>query len=181
MQKQVIFFQGGGGKQDYETDAEMVTSLSSSLGAAYPIHFPLLDNKEVPDFGRAEQISRELSASEEPVVLVGHSLGASMLLKYLSEKKVNRKVEGVFLLATPFWSGKEEWVKPLKLKPHFQEKLNNDTPLFFYHCRDDEEVPFSQMSDYKKAISWATFRELPLGGHQFDRGLDMVAKDIRSL
>ncbi len=40
--------------------------------------------------------------------MAGHSFGASMLLKFLSENKVKQKVDGIFLIAAPFWDGDED-------------------------------------------------------------------------
>ena len=181
MKKQVIFFQGGGGQEDYDADAKLVASLKSNLGAAYSIHYPRLHDEEVPDYGRRKQIGHEISIGEEEVILVGHSLGASMLLVYLSENKINKKIAGIFLIATPFWSGGEDWVTPLKLQPDFAERLNKEIPLFFYHCQDDDVVPFTHLAIYKQQLSWATFRELSVGGHQFNNDLAIVANDIKSI
>ena len=181
MSKQVIFFQGGGGQEDYDADAKLVDSLKLNLGSSYSVHYPRLSEEEAPDFGRRKQIGNEISASPEDVILVGHSLGASMLLAFLSENEVKKKVAGIFLISTPFWSGNEDWVKPLKLQSNFADRLNMKTPLFFYHCRDDKEVPFAHFDIYKKVLPWATFREIPTGGHQLDNDLTTVASDIKSI
>jgi hypothetical protein len=108
MNKHVLFIQGGGGKEDYEADAKLVTSLEEELGEAYTVHYPLLSNESSLDFGRKEQIDKEISFIKGEIILVGHSLGASMLLKYLSESQVQKKIVGIFLISTPFWSGDED-------------------------------------------------------------------------
>ena len=181
MKNYVLFFQGGGGQEDHDADQKMVASLQSYLSSEYEIRYPLLANEEAPDFGRIKQIAHEISVSKEPLILVAHSLGASSLLKYLSEFKITKTIAGIFLMATPFWSGKEEWEKPLKLESNFAEKLNKDIPLFFYHNHDDEEAPFAQFEHYKGLLPWATFRALPSGGHQFVKGLQAIADDIQGL
>ena len=181
MSKHIIFFQGGGGQQDHDADAKLVASLKSELGSSYVIHYPLLPEEQSPDFGRRKQIGHEISATSEEVILVAHSLGASMLLAYLSENKVRRKIAGIFLISTPYWSGSEDWVKPLKLQPEFAERLNKNIPLFFYHSRDDKEVPFDHLAIYRQELPWATFREITTGGHQLDNDLGVVANDIKLL
>lgn len=112
--------------------------------------------------------------------LVGHSLGASMILKYLTEDKADKNIKAVFLAATPFWSGNEDWKQGLKLKENFENELPNHIPIFFYHAKDDEEVPFSHLIQYKQKMPNAFFREIKVGGHQFDNDLSEVAKDIIS-
>jgi predicted alpha/beta hydrolase family esterase len=181
MKKQVIFFQGGAGKEDYDADAKLVDSLKSKLGEAYVIHYPQLPKEEVPDFGRRKQIEHEISGSQESVILAAHSLGASMLLIYLSENTITKNIAGIFLMATPFWNGDEDWVQPLKLRQDFAERLNKNIPLFFYHCHDDQEVPFAQFDIYKQKLPWATFRPFKSGGHQFNNDLEIVADDIKAL
>ncbi|WP_276371907.1 alpha/beta hydrolase [Chryseolinea sp. H1M3-3] len=181
MQKHLTFFHGGGSKEDYEADAKLVESLKVKLGSGYTVHYPLLDNDGTPDLGRRKQISEEISTSEDNIILLAHSLGASMLLACLSENKIRKKVAGIFLLATPFWNGKEDWVEAFKLRPNFAKQLDKKTPLFFYHCRDDEEVPFGHLTIYRHHLPWASFREISVGGHQFNNDLTIVANDIKSI
>lgn len=180
MAKKILFLQGGGEQADYDEDARIVSTLQSALGSSYQIHYPRLPTEDTPDLGRIAQIKDHVSKSDDGVILVAHSLGASMLLRYLSENKVTRKIAGVFLLATPFWSGSEDWVKAFKLKPKFAQNLPKDIRLYFYHCQDDEVIPFEQFDKYRESVSWATYRELPTGGHQFTDDLSIVVSDIKS-
>jgi predicted alpha/beta hydrolase family esterase len=181
MVKNIIFFHGGAAEADYEADAKLVSSLKLNLDVGYSVHYPFLPNKGTPDLGRREQINNEISAGLDGVILVAHSLGASMLLACFSEFKITKEIAGIFLIATPFWEGDEAWVKAFKLQQDFAEKLDKNIPLFFYHCRDDEEVPFSHMDIYKRKLPWATFREIAVGGHQLADDLTIVATDIKSI
>lgn len=181
MEKHVIFFHGGASKKDYDADAKLVTSLQLKLGAGYSVHYPFLPEKGTPDLGRREQISHEISVSAEGVILVGHSLGSSMLLVCLSETVSSKSIAGIFLTATPFWEGEEDWVEPFKLRPDFAEKLDKKIPLFFYHCLDDDEISVSHFHKYKHHLPWASFREILTGGHQLGDDLSIVAADIKSI
>jgi uncharacterized protein len=181
MKKQVLFMQGGSGEEDYAADAKLVESLQAALGEGYVVHYPLLPNESVPDFGRKKQIDKEISLIKGDVILVGHSLGASMLLKYLSESRVQKKIDGIFLISTPFWSGDEDWVQGLKLNKDFADKLPKNVPVFLYHSKDDEEVPFDHLGLYSQNLPAATVRKITAGGHQLNNDLSIVAKDIKSL
>jgi len=120
----------------------------------------------------------ELSALDGEVILVGHSLGASILLKYLSEEKVEKPVAGIFLVAPPYW-GAEDWeVSEYALQKDFASKLPEGLPVFFYHSRDDEWVPFAHLALYTEKFPRATIREFVNRGHQFDDDLSEVALDI---
>lgn len=183
MNKQLLFIQGGG-KGGYEADTALVASLKSTLGVTYKIKYPeMFSDESISDFTPywLKQIAKEISSVKDNIILAGHSLGASMLLKYLSENKIDKNIAGIFLIATPFWSGNEDWVQPLKLLEDFSEKLPKGVPIFFYQCKDDEEVPFDQFIMYKKHVPWAVFREIPHGGHQLNNDLAFVANDIKSL
>lgn len=181
--KQILFIQGGG-NGGYEADTVLVASLRTELGNDYKVHYPqMLPDETIEDFAPIwlKQIGKEIIAAKDEIILVGHSLGASMSLKYLSENKTPNNIKAIFLIAPPFWSGNEDWVKPLKLKDDFADKLPKDIPTFFYQCKDDEVVPYKHFAIYKQHITWATFREIENGGHQLNNDLTLVANDIKAI
>lgn len=177
--KTLLFIQGGG-NGGYEADKKVVSALTKLLSDDYKISYPKLKTDEnEPDFGWLKQIGKEIKQLKGEFILAGHSLGASMLLKYLSENRISKKPAGIFLLATPFWSGDENWKQGLKLPEDFAKKLRLGSLIFFYHCRDDEEIPFENLAKYQNKVDGATFREIESGGHQFDKALEIVARDIK--
>lgn len=180
MNRHILFIQGGG-EGGYEADQALVASLQTVLGKQYKINYPAITTDEAAaDFGWMQQIGSCIGDTQDGIILVAHSFGASMLMKYLSENTVGKKIAAVFLVAAPFWDGKEDWQAGLKLSKDFAEKLP-EVPMFFYHCKDDEEIPVSHVHQYKSKIANATFREIENGGHQFNNDLTVVANDIRSL
>lgn len=182
VSKQVLFIQGAG-DVGYEGDLALVASLRTALGKDYKVSYPEMPADEEPHFGSKwpEAIGKALSSFDGEVILAGHSLGASMLLKYLSENKVKSEIAGVFLIAAPYWSGNQDWMQPLKLKEDFSADLPKDLPFFFYQCKDDDVVPLAHLAFYKQNVPWAVFREMPHGGHQLNNDLTAVAYDIKSL
>jgi len=179
--KEVLFIHGGG-DGGYQADEALAASLSKHLGANYNVRYPKMpDDKASPDFGWGEKIGSEIAATPGEVILIGHSLGASMLLKFLSENAVNRPIRGLFLLATPFWSGEEDWQKGLKLHEDFGSALPKDVPIFLYHNRDDEEIDISHLAKYETKLPQAIVRASASGGHQFKNDLTSVARDIHGL
>lgn len=177
MKKDILFVHGGD-YDGYQADTILVSSLKKELGAEYEVHFPKMPD-DVSQW--AKQIEKELASIKDKVVLAGHSLGASTLLKFLSENTIKKNIDGIFLIAPPFWSGHQDWVQPLKLQKGFSDKLPKDVPMFLYQCKDDEVVPHDHFLTYKKSIPWAVFREIKEGGHQFNNDLSIVATDIKSL
>ena len=178
--KHILFIQGGG-DDGYEVDKDLVASLQTALKKDYPINYREIKcDVSVPDFGWLKQISKHIIEIEGTIILVGHSFGASMILKLLSEHSFD-KIEAVFLIATPFWNGDEDWQTGLLLKDNFADKLPEDVPFFLYHCEDDEEIRFSHLILYQQKLARATFRKIKTGGHQLNNDLTLVASDIKAL
>src|SRR3712207_4077141 len=100
MKKHVLFIHGGG-QGAYEEDKKLAANLRDVLGDAYDVQCPKMPDEESPEYEAwKKQIAKELTALHGEVILVGHSLGASILLKYLSEEKVEKPVAGLFLIAS---------------------------------------------------------------------------------
>jgi predicted alpha/beta hydrolase family esterase len=181
MNRRVLFIQGGG-HEGYEADKKLVASLQTALGETYEVHYPqILSDETLSDFGWLPQIGKEIANITGNVILVGHSLGASLLLKYLSENEIKKEIRAIFLISTPFWRGNEDWKQGLKLHKDFPDKLPKKAPIFLYQCRDDEEVHLENLLLYAKRLPLATVREIAKGGHQLNNDLTIVAKDIKSL
>jgi predicted alpha/beta hydrolase family esterase len=123
----------------------------------------------------------EFKKINEPIILVGHSLGASMLLKYLSEEKPKISISGLFLVATPLW-GRDGWdVDDFVLQENFQTTLKHIPKMFLYHCKNDAIVPFKHLAFYKKAFPQSIVRELIGTDHAFSEGLPELVLDIKSI
>jgi uncharacterized protein len=177
--KRRVLFVHGGGEGAHEADQELATSLQDALGAGYEVRSPKMPNEDSPEYGAwRDRISEELADTDGEATLTGHSLGASILLKYLAEENPERPLAGVFLVATPYW-GAEDWeVDEYALPEDFASKLPEGVPMFFYHGREDEVVPFGHLALYKEKLPWATFSGFDGLGHQFDDDLSEVARDI---
>jgi predicted alpha/beta hydrolase family esterase len=184
MKKQVLFIQGGG-EGAYEEDEKLVAYLRNALEAVYEVRYPQMPNEREPDYELWKvQIKKELAALEGKVILVGHSLGGSVLLKYLAEEKIEKAIAGIFLMATPYWGGdgwQYEGYERIALPEAFASKLPSGAPIFLYHSRDDEIVPFAHLALYAEKLPQATIREFDGRGHQFNNDLYEVASDIANL
>ena len=179
MKGQVLFVHGGG-EGAHAADEMLAASLRESLGDAHDVRYPKMPHEDSPGYGAwKDRISEELARMGGGAILVGHSLGASVLVKFLSEEAPAEPVAGVFLVATPFW-GAEDWeVDEYALREESAPKLPEGVPMVFYHGLEDEVVPFEHLALYAERFPWATFRGLDGRGHQFDDDLSEVARDIQ--
>jgi predicted alpha/beta hydrolase family esterase len=177
----VLFIQGGG-KGAHAVDAALAESLKRALGADYDVRFPRMPGEADPNLATwKKKISSELSRIRGRVILVAHSLGGSILLRYLAEEAVDKPIAGAFFLAAPSWDGERWNFDDLKLPHDIAEKLAPIPRIFFYHCRDDDVAPFAHLALHRARIPQAVTREVDSGGHQFGNDLTGVAADIRSL
>lgn len=55
------------------------------------------------------------------------------------------------------------------------------SPIFLYHGRDDDTVPFTHVDSYAKALPDAVVRRLSGRNHQLNDDLAEVAADIKGL
>jgi len=180
MPKTCVLFIQGGGKGAHAEDAPLANSLKRALGPRYDVLFPRMPREADPNVEAwKEKISSALSRLSGMVILVAHSVGGSILLRYLSEEKVRKPIAGLFLLAAPS-RDKEQWnFDDLELPGDVSEKLALIPRIVFYHCRDDDVVPFAHLALHGARIPRAVTRAVDSGGHQFGNDLTGVATDIQ--
>jgi uncharacterized protein len=181
MPRQVLFIHGGGGGA-YEADAKLAESLRRELGPDYSVRYPEMPDEEEPDYETWKKfMTRELASMGKAPVLVGHSIGASVMIRMLAEGKT-RGLGGAFLVAAPFWHDHKVWRWPeVELPKDAAENLKDGAPLFFYHGIADETVPVEHMALYAKVAPHASFRRLKGRNHQLNEDMSEVARDIAQL
>ena len=172
-----VLFVHGAGDGAYEADALLVASLRDRLGPSYEVRYPRMPLEETagyPDW--TARIDGELPASGGDVVLVGHSVGGSVLLRCLCEPSIRATVTGLYVIAAPFWGAGDFWEwDEARLPEDAADKLAGVPRVFLYHCRDDEVVPFSHLALYAARLPQATLRPLDTGGHHVGDDLAVVA------
>jgi uncharacterized protein len=180
LKKHVLFIHGAG-EGAFEEDGLLVASLQNALGLAYDVHYPKMPEDDSATFADWKApIERELAALDDEVILVGHSVGGSVLIKYLSEQQLDTPITSLFLLGTPYWGADEFWKwDEARLPEDVAIKLTSIPQIFLYHSCDDEVVPFAHLTLYAAKLPQATIREFDGCGHQFGNDLAEVAEDIR--
>lgn len=182
-QKQLLFAHSGGGQGNPgEGSFDLVSYLKRELSSEYDIHFPIIDDPEAPTYKMWKKLfSAEFKKIKQPIILVGHSLGGSMLLKYLSEERPQITISALFLVATPLW-GKNGWdVEEFVLQKNFESELKHITNVFLYQCKDDPVVPFKHLNFYKTVFPYSVVRVLNGTDHAFTNGLPELVDDIKTI
>jgi predicted alpha/beta hydrolase family esterase len=178
MTHPVLFIQGAG-EGAYEEDQLLADSLQAALGPGYSVHYPPMppdDDATPADW--LDRIGAALVALDGTPALVGHSIGAAMLLRYLAQSPPNRPIAGLYLIAAPYF-GEGGWREDeLRPPPDLAARLGNIPRLFLYHSRDDEIVPFAHLALYAALLPQATRRAADGRGHQWANDLSDVARDL---
>jgi predicted alpha/beta hydrolase family esterase len=179
MRRPVLFIQGGGEGAHDEWDQALVESLACELGPDYEIQYPRLPDEANPDYLRwKEALGQELTRLHEAAILVGHSIGATILISALAEEP-DLPVRGVYLLAAAFM-GEGGWpsgdIQPMS---ELGKRLSTRFPIYFYHGSQDETVPIGHADLFEKAVPQAVVRRLAGRDHQFNNDTSEVAADIR--
>ena len=182
MTKQVLFVQGGS-EGAYSADLKLAASLRENLGAGFNVRYPKMPNEDEPSYAVWKQrIVEELKAMGDDAILVGHSIGGSVLIKLLTEEKLEQSVRAVFLVSAPFWYDHEFWRwDEVRLSKNASSRVPKDTPVYLYHGRADQSVPFAHAQMYAKALPQVILRPLDGRDHQLNDDLSEVADEIRQL
>jgi predicted alpha/beta hydrolase family esterase len=179
MRRQILFIQGAGNKYKPLGSGKLIAYLQKQLGSDYEVLAPDMPDPDHPAYQAwRDQIEQELGKLDADALLIGHSLGGSMLLKYLAEGTYQRPIAGLFLVSVPYW-GKQGWELEYAVPDDFASHLPSIRQLFLYHSRSDEDVPFSSLLRYQEHLPQATVRVLDGKEHSFTDGLPLLAQDIK--
>jgi Predicted esterase of the alpha/beta hydrolase fold len=176
-----VLFIHGAGAGACAADRLLADSLQRALGADYEVLCPQMPDEDDASYPAWKaEIDLRLATTKAPVALVGHSVGGSVLLKYLCDEQPSPQIAGLFVIAAPYWGASEFWSwDEAALPADAAARLAGDWPLIFYQSRDDEVVPFAHLSMYAAKLPRATIREFAGLGHQFNNDLTEVAADIK--
>ncbi|MEU7654145.1 alpha/beta fold hydrolase [Micromonospora taraxaci] len=176
---QVLLIQGGGAGVHDDWDDKLFDSLSRELGDAYEVRYPRMPDEADPGYASwSVVIRREIAALDDGAVVVGHSVGGTILVNMLAERPPERRLGAIVLVAAPFvgaggWPG-GEFEAPYDLGA----RLPRDVPVHVFHGLRDETAPPSHADLYAGVIPQARLHRLPGRDHQLNNDLSEVATVI---
>lgn len=183
MNKQIVVIHGAGPPRLRRGSVYWKAKLERALGGDYHVVCPKMPNPSKPRYATWKtQIEKSLDGLEGPLILIGHSLGGSVLLKFLSEDARARPISGLFIISAPYWAKKDGWDSEEFALRKDLSGLSRIPHIFLYHSRDDEEVPFAHLARYEKKLPTATVRALAGSEHEFDKvDFPELVDDIKNL
>lgn len=182
MTRQVLFVQGGGAGSHDRWDSKLVESLRNDLGPTYEIRYPRMPSEDDPNYATWKRaLENEFATLSDGAILIGHSIGGTILVNALAEHPPERKFGAIFLIAAPF-VGEGGWQSDdLKPQRELGERLPTGAPIHLYHGLADDTAPPSHAELYARAIPQARLCRLPGRDHQLNNDLTEIAAMIKSL
>jgi pimeloyl-ACP methyl ester carboxylesterase len=180
--RHVLFIQGGGTGTHDEWDNKLVDSLRRELGNAYEIRYPRMPAEDDPSYAAwGPAISEAIATLEHGAIVIGHSVGGTLLIHTLAERPPDVTLAAIVLIAAPFvgtggWPGED-----FELASNLGALLPARVPVHVFHGLEDAEVPTAHADLYVRAIPEAQLHRLPGRDHQLGNDLGDVATVIRGL
>lgn len=183
VKKQILFIHSAGAQGPNQGSSNLAAHLQITLGTEYKMSHPRMPKPENPEYALWKlQLEKELAALDDEIIVIGHSLGGSILMKYLSEEICKKYISGLFLVAAPYWGKDKDWRSDeFTFRENFTSKLPQIPRMFIYHSRNDEIVPLAHLGHYTEKLPQATARVLDGNEHAFNNGLPILVDDIKGL
>ena len=172
MTKQVIVISGGDSFNTYEKYVSSLkncevtidkfrpkkdwkTNLPQRLGKNYDVLIPRMPNSANSRYTEWKiWFERMFAFLNNEVILIGHSLGAMFLIKYLSENTFPKQINKLFLVSSPYGENMADLAefKPPESFDQLSKQVKN---VFIFHSKDDIVVPLSEFEEIKKRLPQA--------------------------
>ena len=180
--RQILFVQGGGEDVHDQWDNKLVESLRRELGPGYEVRYPRMPDEADPRVAVwTNALQGEIATLKDGAIVVGHSLGGTILINVLAEHAPAVELGAIVLIAAPF-IGHGGWeIDDIEPVSDLAGRLPAGVPVFLYHGDDDATAPVAHLALYAAAIPHASVRRLANRDHQLDNDLSEVASDIRRL
>lgn len=164
---QTIFLHGAGVIPDRDSPLDyplLATLLTLCPGLIVPVMPDALD--PTPE-GWLAGMEAALRPLDPHAVIIGHSLGGSMALKWIAERAPGFRAQTFLGLAMPHW-GPEGWNYPGFCPPgEYAEATTGLGRMILCAAPDDETVELSHLDLYARDLPRAQVIRLADGGHAF--------------
>ncbi|MFC1623136.1 alpha/beta hydrolase [Patescibacteria group bacterium] len=172
MKKQILVIGGGETFETYDDYLEYLklyemnidrvkakrwkNELQDVLGDEWEVIFPVMPSARNAKYLEWKiWFEKFIPYLRDDVILLGHSLGGTFLVKYLSENEFPLKISAAFLIAPPFDDKDritEHSLADFILSGSLGKFENQCEKIYVYFSKDDPVIPFADLSKYEKAF-----------------------------
>jgi len=202
MKKQIVAIDGGNPAQpheeyvaelrheqvdadDFKLRTDWKKGLQKKLGARYEVfnpEMPLRDNARYAEW--KIWFEKMIPFLRDGVILIGHSLGAIFLVRYLSENRFPKKISKVMLVAAPYHTRTEKNADEMggfAFGSDLSLIAGRSEAVYLYHSTDDPVVDFSHLAKFQRTLPTAHARVLTKRSHLWQKEFPEIVKDIKSV
>lgn len=181
--QQVIVIHGGTTFRDYDTYLKSLSEkkldinrfiyrprwkelLQDNLGSEYQVLLPSMPNSTNARYHEWKLWFEHISSLfSDNCILVGHSLGAVFLVKYLSENSIAVKIKATILVAAPYDDDSVEDLTDFKIVKLAERLHKQAGRLVFFNGMDDPVVSSLDLKKYQSQLPSAEFKILSAPDH----------------
>ncbi len=153
-------------------------NFKEDLGRNYDVIIPKMPCKRNAKYIEWEiWFNNYIPFLKDSIILIGHSLGATFLIKYLLKNKFPKKISQLHLISAAIKEKNEDlasFLPPKNLKP--LEKICSK--IFLWHSKNDQIVPFSDFKILANQLINAEKMVYKNRGHFNQRHFKSLAKKI---
>lgn len=140
--------------------------LHENLGDDYQVLLPTMPNKTNARYSEWKAWFENISSVfADNCILVGHSLGAVFLAKYLSENTLPVSIKATILIAAPYDDESIEDLADFKISKLTDRLVDQAGRLMFFNGLDDPVISQSDLHKYQDKLPSADFNILPAPDH----------------
>jgi predicted alpha/beta hydrolase family esterase len=118
---------------------------------------------------------------EDGVILVGHSLGAVFLAKYLSEHNITKKIKATLLVAPPYGRDLGEPLPQFSITEPLIKFSEQGGRIVIFHSKDDPVVDFAELAHYQEQLPEAIIKIFEDRGHFNMEDFPEIVGEIKQL
>ncbi len=181
--QQIIVIHGGTTFQDYDKYLNSLSSkkldidryiykpmwrelLGEKLGDGYQVLLPSMPNGTNARYSEWKIWFEHFSSLfTDNCILIGHSLGAIFLAKFLSENSLPFTIKATILIAAPYDDESDEDLTDFKITNLTENLANQAGRLVFFNGTDDPVVSQSELIKYQNELPSAEFKLLSAPDH----------------
>lgn len=163
----VLFVHSAGPQGLGEGSSALLAGLKASLPPQTELVAPQMPDPDSPEAEPWIAACRSaISGVKGDLILVGHSLGGSIILQTLAQSGLPKTLLGVVTLASPFWNAPDWQVESFALSAQEAGKLNSLPRLVLVQGDADEMVAADHPERYKALLPIAEIRRLAGVDHE---------------
>ncbi|HBO64353.1 TPA: hypothetical protein DD425_00125 [Candidatus Saccharibacteria bacterium] len=181
--QQVIVIHGGTTFKDYDAYLQSLSQkkldigrfiykpkwkelLQDNLGSEYQVLTPSMPNSTNARYNEWKLWFEHISSLfTNDCILIGHSLGAIFLVKYLSENSLQAKIKATILVAAPYDDETTEDLTDFKIKEISRRFTEQAGKVVLFNGLDDPVISRSDLRKYQQQLPTAEFHILPAPDH----------------